>query len=70
VRLHHTGRKSFRHPAAGVLTLDFDAMELPAQPGLTLTAYSAAPGTPQHDALQFLAAWAATGSTAAGSAPA
>lgn len=60
VRLHHTGRKSFRHPAVGVLTLDFDAMNLPAQPGLTLTAYTAAPGTPDHDALQLLAAWAAT----------
>jgi transcriptional regulator with XRE-family HTH domain len=60
VRLHHTGRKSFRHPAVGILTLDFDATELPAQPGLTLTAYSAAPGTPDHDALQLLAAWAAT----------
>lgn len=60
VRLHHTGRKSFRHPAVGEITLDFDAMELPAQPGLTLTAYSADPHTPAHDALQLLAAWAAT----------
>lgn len=34
VRPRHTGRKSFRHPAVGVLTLDVDAMELPAQPGL------------------------------------
>jgi transcriptional regulator with XRE-family HTH domain len=63
VRLHHTGRKSFRHPAVGVLTLDFDAMNLPAQPGLTLTAYSAAPGTPEQDALQLIAAWAATENT-------
>ncbi|MFJ9705769.1 helix-turn-helix domain-containing protein [Streptomyces sp. NPDC101234] len=60
VRLHHTGRKSFRHPAVGILTLDFDAMELPAQPGVTLTAYSAAPHTTDHDALQLLASWAAT----------
>ncbi|MEU5310466.1 helix-turn-helix domain-containing protein [Streptomyces sp. NPDC021562] len=60
VRLHHTGRKSFHHPAVGALTLDFDAMELPAQPGLTLTAYSAAPGTSDHDALRLLATWAAT----------
>nr|BFD87147.1 helix-turn-helix transcriptional regulator [Streptomyces sp. Xyl84] len=60
VRLHHTGRKAFRHPAVGEITLDFDAMELPAQPGLTLTAYSAGPHTPAHDALQLLAAWAAT----------
>ncbi|MFG2358756.1 helix-turn-helix transcriptional regulator [Streptomyces sp. NPDC048521] len=60
VRLHHTGRKSFRHPAIGEITLDFDAMELPAHPGLTLTAYSAEPGTPHHDALRLLASWAAT----------
>ncbi|AEM83134.1 helix-turn-helix domain-containing protein [Streptomyces violaceusniger] len=65
VRLHHTGSKSFRHPAVGELTLDFDAMELPAQPGLTLTAYSAQPHTPAHDALQLLAAWAATEDAAA-----
>ncbi|MER7394009.1 helix-turn-helix transcriptional regulator [Streptomyces sp. NPDC000151] len=60
VRLHHTGRKPFRHPVIGEITLDFDAMELPAQPGLTLTAYSAEPGTPEHDALRLLASWAAT----------
>ncbi|WP_353946423.1 helix-turn-helix transcriptional regulator [Streptomyces sp. HUAS MG91] len=60
VRLHHTGRKGFRHPVIGEITLDFDAMELPAQPGLTLTAYSAPPHTPDHDKLQLLAAWAAT----------
>ncbi|MGY3684700.1 hypothetical protein ACVWXU_008323 [Streptomyces sp. TE33382] len=60
VRLHHTGRKSFRHPAIGFLALDFNAMELPAQPGLTLTAYTAAPDTPDHDALRLLASWAAT----------
>ncbi|MEU2956243.1 helix-turn-helix transcriptional regulator [Streptomyces xanthochromogenes] len=60
VRLHHSGRKAFHHPAVGEITLDFDAMELPAQPGLTLTAYSAAPCTPDHDTLQLLATWAAT----------
>ncbi|MFG3587400.1 helix-turn-helix transcriptional regulator [Streptomyces sp. NPDC047990] len=60
VRLHHTGRKPFRHPVIGTISLDFDAMELPAHPGLTLTAYSAAPGTPDHDALRLLASWAAT----------
>ena len=60
VRLHHNGRKSFRHPVVGLIPVDFDAMELPAQPGLTLTAYTAVPGTPDHDALQLLAAWGAT----------
>ncbi|QJT06591.1 hypothetical protein G9272_02250 [Streptomyces asoensis] len=60
VRLHHTGRKSFHHPAVGVITLDFDAMELSAQPGLTLTASSNAPATPTHDSLRLVATWAAT----------
>jgi len=69
VRLHQSGRKSFRHPAVGDLTLDFDAMELPAQPGLTLTAYSAAPGTPDHDTLQLLASWAATENISPPSSP-
>ncbi|MET4926266.1 helix-turn-helix transcriptional regulator [Streptomyces sp. PSRA5] len=63
VRLHHTGRKSFRHPDVGEITLDFDAMELPARPGLTLTAYTAAPGTADSDTLRLLASWAATEST-------
>ncbi|MEV5612775.1 helix-turn-helix transcriptional regulator [Streptomyces sp. NPDC052225] len=60
VRLHHTGRKPFRHPEVGDLLLDFDAMALPAQPGLTMTVYSAEPGTPDHDALRLLSTWAAT----------
>ncbi|MFH9811854.1 helix-turn-helix transcriptional regulator [Streptomyces olivaceus] len=62
VRLHHTGRKVFRHPAIGEITLDFDAMQLPGEAGLTLTAYSAEPGTPERDALILLASWAATSS--------
>ncbi|MET8179821.1 helix-turn-helix transcriptional regulator [Streptomyces sp. NPDC005336] len=60
VRLHHTGSKPFRHPEIGDILLDFDAMALPAQPGLTLTAYSAEPGTAAHDSLRLLSAWAAT----------
>ncbi|MFP3463396.1 helix-turn-helix transcriptional regulator [Arthrobacter globiformis] len=60
VRLHSTGFKEFRHPAVGNLRLNFDAMELPATPGLTLTAYSAQPGTPDEDGLRLLASWAAT----------
>jgi transcriptional regulator with XRE-family HTH domain len=61
VRLHHTGVKHFQHPVVGRLDLAFEAMPLPADPGLTLTAYSAQPGTPAHDALRLLASWAATG---------
>ncbi|AJE41256.1 helix-turn-helix transcriptional regulator [Streptomyces nodosus] len=69
VRLHHSGRKAFHHPAIGEITLDFDALELPSQPGLTLTAYSAPPHTPDHDKLQLLSAWAATEATAPTSHP-
>jgi transcriptional regulator with XRE-family HTH domain len=64
VRLHHTGSKHFRHPVVGPLDLAFEAMPLPADPGLTLTAYSAGHGTPAHDALRLLASWAATGAPA------
>ncbi len=60
VRLHHTGIKHFHHPVVGRLDLAFEAMPLPADPGLTLTAYSAAQGTAAHDALRLLASWAAT----------
>jgi transcriptional regulator with XRE-family HTH domain len=62
VRLHHTGVKHFQHPVVGRLDLAFEAMPLPADPGLTMTAYSAQPGTPTHDALRLLASWAATAS--------
>jgi transcriptional regulator with XRE-family HTH domain len=61
VRLHRSGRKHFHHPAVGDLHLVFDALELPDEPGLTLTAYSAEPGTPDADNLALLASWAATG---------
>ncbi|MGA4987758.1 helix-turn-helix transcriptional regulator [Nonomuraea bangladeshensis] len=60
VRLHHTGTKTFHHPAVGELILDYESMDLHADPGLNLTVYTAAPGTPAHDALRLLASWAAT----------
>src|SRR3954449_12846353 len=60
VRLHSTGVKRFTHPVVGELALAFDAMELPAERGLTLTAYSAEPGTPAEEKLRLLASWSAT----------
>jgi transcriptional regulator with XRE-family HTH domain len=60
VRFHRTGRKCIHHPVAGTLDLDFEAMEFPAHPGLTLLAYTAAAGTPTADSLKMLASWAAT----------
>jgi transcriptional regulator with XRE-family HTH domain len=60
VRLHRTGVKHFRHLVIGDLTLAFDALELPADPGLTLTAYSAEPGSPSEEKLNLLASWSTT----------
>jgi transcriptional regulator with XRE-family HTH domain len=60
VRFHRTGRKCIHHPVVGTLDLNFEAMELPAHPGLTLLAYTAAAGTPTADSLRMLASWAAT----------
>jgi transcriptional regulator with XRE-family HTH domain len=60
VRLHHTGVKRFHHPVVGDLSLAFEAMPLPADPGLTMTVYSAEPGSASHDGLKLLASWAAT----------
>jgi transcriptional regulator with XRE-family HTH domain len=59
VRLHRSGIKHFHHPVVGDLDLAFEAMDL-ADTGLTLTAYTAEPGTPSKDALSLLASWSAT----------
>jgi transcriptional regulator with XRE-family HTH domain len=58
VRYHRSGRKRLRHPAVGQLDLDFEALELPSEPGLALNIYTAAAGTPTADALKLLASWA------------
>jgi len=60
VRLHRIGVKYFHHPVVGDLHLNFESMQLSADPGLTLTALSAPAGSPDDDALRLLANWAAT----------
>ncbi|WP_169251974.1 helix-turn-helix transcriptional regulator [Brevibacterium sp. 'Marine'] len=55
VRLHQSGYKDFRHPLVGDLRLSMDALEMPAQHGLTLTAYSAEPNTPSETRMRRLA---------------
>jgi transcriptional regulator with XRE-family HTH domain len=60
VRFHRTGHKRLHHPVVGPLDLDFEAMEFPAHPGLTLLVYTAAAGSPAADNLKLLASWAAT----------
>ncbi|WP_026555173.1 helix-turn-helix transcriptional regulator [Arthrobacter sp. 35W] len=60
VRFHRTGFKKLHHPIVGDLELNFEAMEFPSDPGLTMLVYTAAPGTPTSDALKLLASWAST----------
>jgi len=59
VRLHRTGTKHFHHPLVGEIGVAFDALELPADPGLTLTAYTAEPGSASAEKLTLLASWTA-----------
>ena len=60
VRFHRTGHKRLHHPVVGPQDLDFEAMEFPAHPGLTLLVYTAAPASLAADNLRLLASWAAT----------
>lgn len=60
VRYHRTGVKRLHHPVVGDLELTYEAFELPADPGLTLSTYTAEPGSASADALRMLASWAAT----------
>jgi transcriptional regulator with XRE-family HTH domain len=60
VRTHYSGTKTFRHPAVGELILSYDTMDLPGDGGLSMTAYTAQPGSGSADAMKLLASWAAT----------
>lgn len=68
VRFHRTGVKRIQHPVVGEIELTYEAFELPADPGLQLSTYTAEPGSPSAEKLGLLASWAAT--SAAASAPA
>ena len=60
VRHHGTGAKTFHHHIVGDLTLAYEGLEMTAEPGLTLTIYTAEPSSPSEDALRLLASWAAS----------
>lgn len=60
VKLHTKGIKSFNHPVVGELELHYDRLEVAADPGLMLVAYTAEPGTRSAQGLELLASWAAT----------
>jgi transcriptional regulator with XRE-family HTH domain len=60
VRTHGSGTKHFHHPVVGDLALAYESLDLRAEPGLTMTIYTAEPGSPTEHALALLASWAAT----------
>jgi transcriptional regulator with XRE-family HTH domain len=60
VRTHGSGIKHFHHDIVGGLTLAYESLDLRAEPGLTMTIYTAEPDSPTAHALALLASWAAT----------
>jgi transcriptional regulator with XRE-family HTH domain len=60
VRRHSRGRKTVNHPAVGRMDLAYDDFALPGDPHVTITTYTADPGTPSADGLTLLATWADT----------
>ena len=60
VRFHRTGVKRLHHAVVGALDLTYEALELPADDGLTMLVYTAEPGSRSAEGLSLLASWAAT----------
>lgn len=60
VRHHGSGFKTFDHPIVGEMTLAYEGLEMAAEPGLTLTIYTAEPGSASAERMQLLASWAAS----------
>jgi hypothetical protein len=60
VRFHRSGTKHFHHPVVGDLTLTYEALEPPADPGQSIFVYMAEPNSPSQEALDLLASWTAT----------
>jgi transcriptional regulator with XRE-family HTH domain len=60
VRYHQSGTKRLRHPVVGELDLAYEVMDVSADEGLMIAAYSAEPGSRSAEALDLLASWTAT----------
>jgi transcriptional regulator with XRE-family HTH domain len=60
VRIHGAGVKRMHHPLVGALDLNYESMEIVADPGLAMFVYTAEPGSRSADALNLLASWTAT----------
>ncbi|MFJ8028510.1 helix-turn-helix transcriptional regulator [Streptomyces sp. NPDC096311] len=73
VEYYRSGQQHFHHPTVGDLDLDYDALEIPADPGMTIVTYTLAPTSPHAPAFlrlqQHIPAPAEVPSPTAGSSP-
>jgi hypothetical protein len=60
VRFHISGVKRFHHSQVGDLELNYERLEVVFDTGLTISTYTADPGTRSADALALLGSLAAT----------
>ncbi|MEU9475318.1 helix-turn-helix transcriptional regulator [Streptomyces sp. NPDC048191] len=54
------GVKKIRHPVAGLLTLPYETLTIPAAPDQTIVAYTPEPGSETAERLALLGSWAST----------
>ncbi|MHC5560725.1 helix-turn-helix transcriptional regulator [Kocuria sp. U4B] len=57
VKRHSRGRKVMHHPAVGTLDLEYNDFALPGNPEVSITTYTATPGSPSADGLALLDTW-------------
>jgi transcriptional regulator with XRE-family HTH domain len=68
VRRHGSGTKRIHPHAVGDLVLDYEGLELTAEPGLSLLIYTAEAGSESQERLDLLASWIATQQSLSGDA--
>jgi transcriptional regulator with XRE-family HTH domain len=54
---HTHGTKRFHHDAVGTMTINYESLVPPTEPGMSLIIYSAATGSPSEEKLKILADW-------------
>ncbi|MFF0454762.1 helix-turn-helix domain-containing protein [Nocardia africana] len=70
VRAHRRGTKRFHHRMVGDLALRYEALQISADAGLTIVAFTAEPNSSAQEALLLLASWTAPEPDAGGNRPA
>jgi transcriptional regulator with XRE-family HTH domain len=59
VRYHHAGSKRLHHPIVGELDLNYEVLDVSADDRLTVSVYTAEPGSRSQQALDLLSSWTA-----------